>query len=311
MNVKNYLRKMAIFALLTGLILSAVYPLSAVASRQVAVHIDGVPLQFDVAPQFRQEKLTLPLRRIFEELGYLVTWEAEGKRIVLRGPGRMIILYAGNPLYSVNGVIYRTLDAPYIEKGRTMVSIDFLKQSARIKDLVWDEQKGILHLEYSPSREGEAERDWGIIPDEDDPFFSNFIEVLLPPGNRIEVGETFEIRISAPLVRGIHSYEVRFFYNPDVIKIMDITNPFFVRRDEFYMKRINNRDGMAEYTLTTLGFAEEIPPRRNLVVIEAIAFRPGAVPFLEGTLQIKMLDNTASFMPVSLEEKTLYTGSPR
>ncbi|MDO9533789.1 MAG: stalk domain-containing protein [Bacillota bacterium] len=309
MNVRDYLRKILIFALLAGFILSTACPSIAAASRQVAVHIDGVPLQFDVAPQLREEKLMLPLRKIFEELGYLVTWEADGKRVALRGPGRMIILYPGNVLYSVNGVVYRASEVPFIEKGRTMVGIDLLKQSAGIKNLVWDEQKGILHLEYLPSRRGEVERDWGIIPDEEGQSY--FVEVLLPPGNRVDVGETFEIRISAPLVRGIHSYEIRFFYNPEVIKIKDITNPFFIRQDEFYMKRINNRDGMVQYTLTTLGFPEVIPPRKNLVVIEAIAFRAGAVPFLEGTLQIKMLDNTAGSMPVFLEEKTLYTGPPR
>lgn len=300
--MKEYLGKILIFTLLAGLIWPTVYPLTAAASRQVAVHIDGVPLQFDVAPQFRQEKLTLPLRRIFEELGYLVTWEAEGKRVALRGPGRMIFLYPENPLYSVNGVVYRASEAPFIEKGRTMVSIDFLQQSAGIKDLVWDEQKDILHLEYSSSREGEAD-------EEEQSYYSSFVEVLLPPGNRVEVGETFEIIISAPLVRGIHSYEICFFFNPDLIKIMDVNNPF-VRQDEFCMKCINNGDGMMEYTLTTLGFAEEIPPRKNLAVIEAVAFREGAVPFLEETLQIKMLDNTAGSMPVSLEEKTLYTGAP-
>ena len=92
-------------------------------------------------------------------------------------------------------------------------------------------------------------------------------------------------------------------------KIKDIKNYSYKQQEDFYLKRINNREGSAEYALTVLGYREEMSSRSQLAVIEAIAFREGAVPFLETTLHVKLLDNTASLIPVALEEKTLYTGS--
>jgi hypothetical protein len=308
---KNSGKIIFIFLLLVALFLSVAHTQVLARPPLVAVHLDGVALQFDVLPRFQQGTPMFPLRKIFEEIGYAVTWEAEAKRVVLRGSGRVVVLYPQNPLYSVNGVVYRTSSPPFIERGRLLVGMDFLQESAGIKELVWNEQEGILHLEYRNGREDNKELPH--LPDGDDKkkYYVNFVEVLLPPGNRTQVGESFDIVIAAPFVKGIYSYEIRFFYNPEVIKIKDIKNPSYKLQEEFYMKRINNREGMVEYTQTWLGYLEEIPPRSHLVVIEAIAFREGAVPFLEGTLKIKLLDNKANYMPVALEEKTLYTGSPR
>lgn len=309
---KNPGKIIFIFFLLAALFLPAAPArIWAAPPPLVAVHLNGAALQFDVQPRLQRGNPVFPLRKIFEELGYVVTWEAEAKRAVLRAPGCVVILYPENPLYSVNGVVYRTANPPCIERGRLMVGMDFLQESAGIKELVWNEQKGILYLEYRDSRE--EGRELPHLPDEADKkkYYAHFVEVLLPPGNRVQVGESFEIVIAAPFVKGIYAYEVRFFFNQDVIKIKDIKNPSYKLQEEFYMKRINNREGMVEYTQTSLGYLEELPPRRHLVVIEAIAFREGAVPFLTGTLTIKLLDNTASPIPVLLEEKTLYTSPAR
>ncbi|NMB42149.1 MAG: copper amine oxidase N-terminal domain-containing protein [Firmicutes bacterium] len=272
------------------------------------VYLDGAILQFDVPPCFRQGVPLFPLRKIFEEIGYDVSWEADAQRAVLRGPDRLIVLYPQNPLYSVNGNVYRMVKPPLIEKGRIIVGVDFLLESKCFKDVALDESSGILCLEHADGKSGRlpSPSNGSGYPNE---YQARFVEVLLPLGNRVEVGESFDIVITAPLVEDIYSYEIRFFYNPEIIKIKDIKNYSYKQQEDFYLKRINNREGSAEYALTVLGYREEMSSRSQLAVIEAIAFREGAVPFLETTLHVKLLDNTASLIPVALEEKTLYTGS--
>jgi hypothetical protein len=284
--------------------------LSAIASRQVAVHMNGVPLQFDLAPRIEEGSPVFPLRRIFEEMGYGVNWEGDNKRIVLTGWGRHIVLYPQNPLYAINGIVYRMARPPFLEKGRLMVGLDFIQQAAGVSELFWDEAQDLFEIRFK-----EEGRLWKAEDAAKEGFSGKyptwFLEVLLPEENRVGVGESFEIVIGAPFVRGIHSYEVRFFFNPELIKIKDIKNPSYRQAEEFYLKRINNREGVVEYTLTNLGFAADIPPRRTLVVMEAVAFREGAVPLIGGTLHVELQDNTATRIPTAVEEKTLQIRSSR
>jgi len=295
-----------------GQVIEAGTGLPAVPSNfhQVAVHLNGIPLQFDVAPQMQQESPAFPLRRIFEEMGYKVGWEMENKRVVLTGWGRYIVLYPRNPLFAINGVVYRMTVPPFIEKGRLMVGLEFIRQAAGVSNLFWNEEEDLLEIRYK-----EGGRIWGpedtSASGESGEYPTRFLEVLLPAENSVEIGESFEIEIGAPFVGGIYSYEVRFFFNPELIKIKDIKNPSYRKSEEFYMKRINNREGLVEYTQTNLGFHEDIPPRRTLVAVEAVAFREGVVPLIKGTLHITVLDNAAVKIPVSVEEKTLHIRSSR
>ncbi len=292
-----------------GVFKAARGPLASVpAFRQVAVPLNGIPLQFDVAPRMQQESPVFPLRRIFEEMGYKVHWEEENKRAVLTGWGRYIILYPQNPLFSINGVVCRMSSPPFLEKGRLMVGLEFIQQAAGVSSLSWEEAEDLLEIRFKEGR-----RFWGPEdipePGSSGEYPTRFMEVLLPAENQVGIGESFEIEIGAPFVGGIHSYEVRFFYNPELIKIKDIKNPSYRKAEEFYMKRINNREGVVEYTQTNLGVDKDIPPRQTMVVVEAIAFREGAVPLIKETLHVTVLDNAAVNIPVALEEKTLYIRS--
>ncbi|NLX90301.1 MAG: copper amine oxidase N-terminal domain-containing protein [Firmicutes bacterium] len=258
----------------------------------------------------QEESPVFPLRRIFKEMGYEVCWEAENKRAVLTGRGRRIVLYPQNPLYSINGVVYRMARPPFLEGGRLMVDLEFVRQAAGVSELFWDEARDLLEISFK-----EDERMWN--PKDAYPQGASekcptwFLEVLLPEENRAEIGESFTIEIGAPFVEGIHSYEVRFFFNPELIKVQDIKNPSYRESEEFCMKEINNREGIAEYTQTNLGFKADIPPRRTLVVLEAVGFSEGAVPLSRETLHVELQDNTATKIPAAVEEKTLHICAPR
>lgn len=248
------------------------------------------PLELGEGPYF-------PLRAVTELAGFAVHWDNEWKRITLQGAGRDVTLYPANPLYAVNGILHRTVQPPMLQGGRVFVGPDFLEQAAGLVLSQEERAMGFFHF-----KKGQPP----LLPDEprEQPVY--FIELLLPPGDRVEANEYFEIRLAAPFVRGIYAYEVSFFYNPAIIQVKDVRNPAYQPSREFFMKEVNNREGKIRYTLTTLGYAEELPPRTTLAVIEAVVSREGAVPLIRGTLMVTLMDNRGSSMPVGLEERILY-----
>ncbi len=255
-------------------------------------------------PISREESSLFPLRPIFERMGYGVIWEAENKRAVLVGFGRQIVLYPQNPLFAINGIVFRQERPPLIEGGRLVVGLDFIQQAAGVSELFWDEDGGLFQVSFK-----EGGRLWpadgGLELNSAGEYPTRFLEVLLPEENRAAIGQSFEVKIGAPFVKGIQSYEIRFFYNPELIKIKDIRNPLYRQSEEFYMKRIDNKEGVAEYTLTKLGSGGDIPPRQTLVVIDAVAFRQGTVPFIKETLYAELRDGAAAKIPTAIEEKNL------
>lgn len=272
------------------------------ASRDLTVCLNDIPLEFDVPPHFQQDEPMVPLRRVCEELGFEVIWEVSSRRIVLKGLEQVITLYPGNPLYSINQVVHRASRPPFIVEGRTMAALDFLQNIGGVKELIWDQQNSIINITaeeiMGPGKPSEIP--W------DEQHQAQFIEVLLPPAGKLGVGEEFEFKIDAPLVKGIYAYEINFFYNPGIIRIKEINNPVFNQENEYYLKNIANADGTASYTLTALGFQENIAPRQTLAIFKAVVLRKGAIAFNEHTLKIRLLDNTASYIPVFVSDKTLY-----
>ncbi|MEW5921518.1 MAG: copper amine oxidase N-terminal domain-containing protein [Bacillota bacterium] len=274
---------------------------------KLRVYLEGVPLQPDIQPLLRGDRFYLPLRVMAEQAGFTVNWENGLKRATLYGAGREIALYPANPLYAVNGILHRTVQPPLLQGGRIHVGLDFLEKAAGLVLQDGDPERGFLQFKIrqqhlSPDREGLPH---GAAAREQPVYF---VELLLPPGDRVAAKENFEMRLAAPFVRGIYAYEISFFYNPSIIQVKDVHNPAYQPSREFYMKEINNREGKMRYTLTTLGYQEELPPRATLAVIEAVVSREGAVPLIQGTLVVTLLDHKARTMPVGLEERILTVG---
>lgn len=273
-----------------------------------AVFCNGMAPGFDVFPTYFEETPLFPLREIFEERGFTVAWDATARRAVLIAPGRTICLSPENPLFSVDGRVYRTTRPPVIVQGRTLVALDFLELAADWEELIWDEKENTLHLRGIPLATGDTKQappDEGENEDEIKGCDLNFIEVLLPSGEQVAVGENFDVIITAPFVRGIYAYAVRFSYNPEQIAVQGLKNPSFVPRQEFTRQKIDNLAGTAEYLQTSLGYLAEIPPRDPLLVIEAKALCAGTLSLPGDGLEVTLLDNTAASLPAGLEEKTL------
>ncbi len=275
------------------------------ASSRPTVYFNGEALKFDVSPLFHQETPMFPLRGIFEECGFTVTWDAVAKKVVLLAPGRVVYISPDNPLFSINGVVYRMSRPPENVQGRIMVGLDFLQKSTGWRELTWDENENALYLKENLTSTGEPEP--GPWPEEDEirRYDLNFVEVLLPSGEQVVTGENFKIIVTASFVQGVYAYAVHFSYDPEQVEVLGLQNPSFVTRQEFAWQKIDNAAGTAEYLQTALGYLEKITPRDPLVVLEMKALCAGELSLPGKMLEVTLLDRAVSLLPAGLEEKTL------
>jgi hypothetical protein len=267
---------------------------------ELRILLDNVSLRFDTQPLLAAQGPMLPLRVIGEQAGFTVHWDNEINQATLQRAGNIITLYPNNPLYAVNGNLKRTEQPPLLKDGRLLVSLDFLEKGLGLVLQSGDPQAGYLHL---TDRQSMYAGDTDL---REQPVY--FVELLLPPEQRVEVQEIFKMHLRAPFVEGIFAYEVAFYYNPAVIQVIDLSNPTYRPAREFFLKEIDNNTGFARYTFTTLGYQDYLPPRDTLVVIEAVVYREGPLSLTAEVLELTLLDSRARRMPVGLEERVLNVG---
>ncbi len=69
----------------------------------------------------REDTVYLPLRFVFEALGYRVDWRADDCSIKIAGNGTEALYYPGNECVSLNGAVFPGLGAPVSENGDTFI----------------------------------------------------------------------------------------------------------------------------------------------------------------------------------------------
>ena len=261
---------------------------------------------FELEPRIVDGQALIPLRKVFETMGYRVEWEGQMRRITILGQEYLVVLYLDSELYSINGAVKRMEQRLVVENGSSLVSLDFFQELAVADNIIWDHQQIKLTIYYS---KGEPALN-GWLDNDQEGRYANFIEVRLPSGEQVEIGQTFDIHVGAPFIPGIHTYEVRLFYDPERLLVLDILNPDFRSGQDYYKKTVNNNEGQVSYAQAVLGYRTGIPSRRILLTIRAEALKQGKVPLLENTLSVVILDNEARKIPISQEEVTLFIASP-
>ncbi len=90
---------------------------------KIDVNINGTYLDFDVDPIMQNNRVMVPMRKIFESLGATVEWNDSSKTITAKKDGKLIKLTIGsNQMLVNNNSIY--LDAPAtIVKSRALVPV--------------------------------------------------------------------------------------------------------------------------------------------------------------------------------------------
>lgn len=134
-NKKNNLIKKAVSLLLMLSLLLALSSVSATASNDIKVLLDGKPINFDVPPQIIDGRTMVPIRAIFEAMGANVIWNDDIKAATATKDGISAIMVLNSNILKVrNGVENPydiiTMDAsPTIIHGRTLAPARYVAES--------------------------------------------------------------------------------------------------------------------------------------------------------------------------------------
>jgi hypothetical protein len=118
----------------------ALIPTTAVyATSQVNVTINGQQVIFpDASPAIVDGRTLVPIRAVFEALGFVVGWNNDTRTATMARDSDTIVIAIGSAIFTTNGIAH-TLDVPaQIIDGSTMVPIRLPLESVGY-DLDWDD----------------------------------------------------------------------------------------------------------------------------------------------------------------------------
>lgn len=92
--------------------------------------LNSRPVQFDhVLPRVMSGVPLTPFRHLFEQSGGTVVWEGTGKIVQAKGGGKHIVFKIGDKNARINESTYTLELAPFIDRGRSVVPLSFVKDS--------------------------------------------------------------------------------------------------------------------------------------------------------------------------------------
>ncbi|MCW2278203.1 copper amine oxidase N-terminal domain-containing protein [Heliophilum fasciatum] len=135
MDYKAKSKKWAQAAILSVMLASMATP--SYAGDAISVHINGVPMQFDVPATVIDGRTMVPLRGIFEALGAEISWHDDTMTVEATRGEQHITLPVGSKQAIIKGQL-RDLDVPaMLMEGRTMVPARFVAESLGC-NVAWD-----------------------------------------------------------------------------------------------------------------------------------------------------------------------------
>lgn len=118
-------------------------------AQEITVRLNGEQLVFDVAPEITDGCTMVPLRKIFEEIGALVKWDAANQTVNARKGAKTVSMTIGEKAVTVtkNGASETvSLDAaPALVSGRTLIPLRAAAESFGL-DVSWDNETNTAEL---------------------------------------------------------------------------------------------------------------------------------------------------------------------
>lgn len=131
-------KQMKIIAIVTILaMLIGVTAVSATTSAPITVLVGERQVQFaDQEPVIVDGRVLVPVRGVFEQLGFVVNWDSQAQQVTLSGDA-VIVITVGSNVFTTNGVNY-ILDVPaQTIGGRTMLPLRLVLESIGM-ELRWE-----------------------------------------------------------------------------------------------------------------------------------------------------------------------------
>lgn len=134
------MKKIFILALLAAALSSI-----TVSAKDIDVVMNGEKLQFEMPPIIENDRTLVPFRKIFEALGYEVSWNGEDKSILAAKSDTAMRLQIDNTAISVNNETAVSDMAPRLINSTTYVPIRIISEYSGC-DVLWSEEEQAVLL---------------------------------------------------------------------------------------------------------------------------------------------------------------------
>ena len=139
-KLKYYVVSLIVFTILIG-----ISTISALVATDIVVMIDSQRIEFlDQQPVIIDGRTLVPVRGVFEQLGFEVSWNPETQQATLTGDD-VVIITIGSNVFTTNGMP-GFLDVPaQTLEGRTLLPIRHVLESVGFT-LTWDGNESTIHI---------------------------------------------------------------------------------------------------------------------------------------------------------------------
>ena len=119
----RFTKKLLAVALVLMMVL-AMLPITVLANAAITVTIDGVTVEFeDQTPVIVGNRTLVPIRFVFEDLGFEVDWDRAARTATLERADYVIVITIGSDEFTINGDSH-TLEVPaQLIGGRVMIPV--------------------------------------------------------------------------------------------------------------------------------------------------------------------------------------------
>ncbi|WP_171651794.1 copper amine oxidase N-terminal domain-containing protein [Paenibacillus foliorum] len=140
--------RLASFALVLSMLIAIIpAPVSAQESSKIHIYIQQELQQWDQSPFIREGSTMVPMRALFEKLGFLVTWDAGKQTATAIKGGLSISLSINRGTAMVNDTVYYLDVTPLLENESTFIPLRFVSEAAGA-DLVWNESDRSIQVQF-------------------------------------------------------------------------------------------------------------------------------------------------------------------
>lgn len=116
-----------------------------------AILMDSKYVEFDVQPRVENGIPLAPIRHLLEAANGEVSWENLSKMMTAEANGRTIVVHIGDTVAHVNNLPVTMEIAAFLERGRTIVPLSFLRDSLDV-EVEFDAKTGHVLITSAPKK---------------------------------------------------------------------------------------------------------------------------------------------------------------
>ena len=131
------------------LLLTFLVPSYAYSDEPITVLIDDKIIDFDVQPVMIEDRVFVPVRKIFESLGAEVEWDYDTQSVIALRKNTILSLSIGSKVIRKNGHEEAFDSAPIMIDERVLVPIRFVSEALEA-DVEWDSYNNTVVITTKP-----------------------------------------------------------------------------------------------------------------------------------------------------------------